>query len=225
MTEEEKKAAEELAAKEADEKSQKIEELEKINSGLVEEIKGDRKKRQGLEEDIETLKTTVTQSVKAATSNPEESKIQSVVEEVLKTNDASRAKQNKTVAFGKFIADNKEFHPDNDPTGIKKEALERKLKSFNTEGITEVEDFVKVIGDAKTLLGQDTGSKTTSDEEVKNPYSSTSKSTPSPTEAQDKDLSPKEQKLIKQAGFTKEAYLALKAKQPSFINGLLANVD
>ena len=39
MTEEEKKAAEELAAKEEDEKSQKIAELEKTNTGLVDEIK------------------------------------------------------------------------------------------------------------------------------------------------------------------------------------------
>ena len=225
MTEEEKRVAEEAAQKEKDEQTQKIAELEKTNTNLVEEIKTDRKKRQGLEEDINVLKTTIEKSVKTNESNPEESKIQSVVAEVLKSNDASRAKQNKEVALEKFITDNKEFHPENDPIGIKREALEKKLKSFNTEGVIEVKDFVTVIGDAKTLLGQDTGSKTTAEGEVKNPYSSTSQSTPSPKEASDKDLSPKEQKLIKQAGFTKESYLALKVKQPSFINGLLARME
>lgn len=225
MTEEEKRAAEEAAQKEKDEQAQKIADLEKVNNGLVEEIKGDRKKRQGLEEDIVTLQTTIKKSVKAATSNPEDERIQSVVAEVLKTNDASKAKQNKTIAFEKFVTENKEFHPDNDPTGLKREALERKLKTFNTDGLTEIEDFTKVIGDAKTLLGQDTSSQTPTDEEVKNPYSSTSKNTSSPTEALDKDLDPKEQKLIKQAGFTKESYLALKVKQPAFINGLLAGME
>lgn len=223
MTEEEKKVAEQAAQK--DEQTQKIAELEKTNTNLVEEIKEDRKKRQGLEEDIGVLKTTIEQSVKTNESNPEESKIQSVVKEVLKSNDASRAKQNKTVALEKFITENKEFHSENDPTGIKREALEKKLKSFNTEGMTEVEDFVTVIGDAKTLLGQDTGSKTTTEEEVKNPYSSTSKSTPSPKEAVDQDLNPKEQKLIARNGYTKEKYLELKTKMPDFVSRLLANVE
>ena len=225
MTEEEKKAAEEAAQKEKDEQAQKIAELEKTNTGLVEEIKADRKKRQDLEEDVGVLKTAIEKSVKANEPNPEDEKIQSVVKEVLKSNDASRAKQNKTVALEKFIAENKEFHPENDPTGIKREALEKKLKSFNTSDVVEVEDFITVIGDAKTLLGQDTGSKTTPGEEVKNPYSSTSKSTPSPKEAVDKDLDPREQKLIRQAGYTKESYLALKAKMPSFIDGLLAGME
>ena len=225
MTEEEKRAAEEAAQTERDEESQKNAKLEEEKSNLIEELKADRKKRQELREENELLKQSLEKSVEAATSNPEEEKIQAVVDKVLETKNASRAKQNKIIALEKFVTENKEFHPDNDPTGLKRETLERKLKSFNTDGLTEVEDFVTVIGDAKTLLGQDTGSKTTIEEEVKNPYSSTSKSTSSPKEAQDKDLDPREQKLILQAGFTKEKYLELKSKMPDYVNKLLDGVQ
>lgn len=225
MTEEEKLAAEKAAKEEGDEQSQKITKLEESNANLVDEIKNDRIKRQEKDEEIELLKTTIKQSVVSANADPEESKIQNVVNQVLEANNVSRAKQNKTVALEKFVTDNKDFHPDNDPTGLKRAALEKKLKSFNTDGITEIEDFVKVIGDAKTLLGQDTSLQSSTEQEIKNPYSSTSKGASSPKEALDKDLDPREQKLIKQSGYTKEAYLALKVKMPAFVEGLLKNVQ
>lgn len=223
MSEEEKAA---LAAKEAEETTQKIAELEKEKEGLVGELQEDRKARQGLKEEIELLQTQLKASVEAATANPEDAKIQDVVEKTLAAKDASRAKNNKVIALEKFITENKEFHPDNDAGGVRRAALEEKLARFSTEGMTEIEDFTNVIVDAEALLGRtDTTPKTPTETEVANPYSSTSKSTITPTVAIDKDLDPREQKLIEQAGFTKERYLELKAKMPDYINGLLKNVE
>lgn len=226
MSEEEIAAAAKAAAEnsEGDDLSQKIATLESEKSNLVNEIKEDRKARQALKDEVETLKTALTQSVEG-NKNPEDDKVKSVVENVLASREASRATNNRKIALEKFVTENKEFHPDNDSTGIMREALERKLSSFNLSGLSEVDDFIKVIGEAKTLLVQkDTGTKSSIETEVKNPYSSTSQSTITPTVKDTTGLTAAEVKLIGQAGFTKEKYLELKSKMPSYINGLLKNV-
>ena len=104
-------------------------------------------------------------------------------------------------------------------------ALERKLATFNLNGVIEVKDFIKVIEESSILLGRkDTSPQTTDGTEVKNPYTSTPQSTITPTVKKDDTLDAKELKLIEQAGFTKEKYLELKEKMPGYINGLLSNV-
>lgn len=224
MSEEEKRAAEEAAQKEAEETTQKIAKLEEEKSNLVGELQEDRKARQELKEKIGVLETKLTE--KGETANPEDTKTEEVVEKILAAKDASRAKNNKVIALEKFVTENKEFHPDNDTGGIRRAALEEKLARFSTDGMTEIEDFNSVIRDAEALLGRiDTTPKTPTETEVANPYSSTSQSTITPQLAPDKDLTPKEQKIMEQAGFTKEKYLEIKAKNPSLVNGLLKDVD
>ena len=65
-----------------------------------------------------------------------------------------------------------ETHPDNDPTGKKREALEDAMNCFNTTGLNSLDEFYAVIKDAARLLDTNTVSQT-SEETVANPYSST----------------------------------------------------
>jgi len=203
---------------------QEIANLKSVNAGLVDELKNDRQTRQGLKDKVETLETALTQSVEA-NADPEEDKIKDVVVGVLADKDASRAGLNKKAAIEKFVIENKEFHPENDVGGIKLAALERKLAQFSLEGVSEVNDFLRVIGEANTLLGRkDTAPESTIEKEVKNPYSSTPQSTIAPTIKEDETLTADEKRLMEQAGFTREKYLELKEKMPRYISKLLESV-
>lgn len=215
----------EVAPVEGEQTEVKTEELEKeiaalkvTNSGLVEEIKTDRTKRQDLVEEIKGLK----EEPKTPVVETPETDVATQVNKVLAERDASRAKANKKAALEEFVAGNKEFHPENDPTGLKREALEKELGGFNLDGVVEVKDFVSVIGKAKALLsGIDTAAQTPPEKEIKNPYSSTPQTPITPEPVEDKNISPTEKKVMEQAGMTSEKFLELKEKMPAYINKLV----
>lgn len=195
----------------------KDKEAAKVNAGLVEEIKELR------------LKLGVTQGLLDAKDEPPEvdpnkvltddEKLEALLDDKLKKRDALNAKANKKAAFEKFVAENKEFSSDNDLTGLKRDALEKKFNSFNTESLTKIEEFLPVIGDAKTLLlGNDSQVDTTRD---RNPLPNPLKNFKNPAGKKDEVLSPKELKLAETTGRTKEQILKLKAKNPEFLESLL----
>ncbi len=226
MSEEEIAAAKAAAEKEAEETTQKIAKLEEEKNNLIGEIKDDRKARQELKEKIEVLEGKIKEPVDTKTVTTEEDKINSVIEKTLASKEASRAKLNKDIAFEKFITENKDFSPDSDPGGLKQSALKDKLERFNTNGLTEVQDFTSVIRDAEALLvNVDTHTKTPTETVVNNPYSSTQKTNITPPVVEDKELEPKELKLIEKEGFTKERFLKLKETNPGFMRQLLGNIS
>ncbi len=213
----------------AEELAQKIAKLEEEKNNLVGELKSDRKARQELKEQIEILKEQLEETLKSSTQqpaqNPGEVDVKQVVEQTLAEREASKAKLNKKIAFEKFVTQNKEFHPDNDPGGLKRAALEEKLSRFNTDGIVEIEDFMRVIEDAKALLGRtDTTPQASTEQPIQNPYSSTPKVSVTPQHVENSGLTDKEKRLIEQHGFTEERYLRLKEKMPDYIDNLLKYV-
>jgi len=149
----------------------------------------------------------------------DEQRLEALLDKKLNEKAASDAKANKKAAFEKFIAENKEFNPDNDSTGLKRDALQKKLDRFNTEGLFSVNEFLTVIGEAKTLLlGNDNQADTTKD---KNPYSNPQRSPNTPEGKRDEGLTPRELKLAQITGKTKEQILKLKLKNPEFLAGLM----
>lgn len=195
--------------------------LESEKAGLVGETQDLRKARQEKEEQITTLQDALKAATDKNNASPEDEKIAAAIAKVLSQKEEDRAKANRKAAFDKFVAENKEYHPDNDPSGLKRTALEKELAQFNTNGIVETDDFVKVIGKANALLrGTDTPRQANTD----NPYSSTPSNPAPPAPGPDKDLSEQEKKLIDRNGWTKEKYMSLKAKMPDFIEGLIAGV-
>jgi len=200
------------ANKDLDETAKQIEELKKTQNDLIEQLKTEREAKNIYKEQLEK---------KDEPKVPEEdSKIVEVVRSVLNEDKVAKAKANKTAAFEKFVTENKDFHPDNDPTGLKREALKNAFNRFNTEGMFSVEEFVSVVRDAYRLLGgNDTNPETLMGE--KNPYSSTIISPKAPTTIVDEDLTSVEKKFLeKNPSWTKERLLKVKSRNPEVLEDL-----
>lgn len=204
-----------------EELTKKIAELEAANNNTVEEIKADREKRRLLTEERDSLKQALEEATKAnVQSVPGDiaEVVKVVLEQKLSERDASSAQSNRIAAVEKFVAENKEFHPENDVTGKLREALDAKLKMFNTNSVFTVEDHLSVIRDAASLLGVNTTPQPSS---VPNPYAATTRTSITPNASDDKEVSALEKKLIEKNGWTKERYLSLKAKNPEYMQNLL----
>ena len=222
-TKEEKKPLEDTPVEEnptkVEETSKKVEEkpsVEEINKNLISEIKEIRKERTEAKEALKALE------VKNATPETPETPtdddlIAKKVKEILIQEGKVKAGSNKDEAFKKFVTDNKHFSEENDPTGLKRDALEKKLARFNTEGLSTQEEFYSVIEDANNLLGGDTKSKTS---EVVNPYSATPAVETTPTVVEDTELTKKENDAIQRLGWTKEKLLKVKDEKPELYDSL-----
>lgn len=191
----------------------------KVIADLVEELK------------VTRLKASTAEALLAANAEkkPEgepkpltdEEKLDLAIAKKLAQKEAENAQENKKLAFEKFITEHKEFHPDNDPTGLKRKALQDKVNRFNTEGFTRVEEFLTVIGEAKTLL---LGNDTEVDISTRKNLDSFPTPKPDPAGRQPEVLNPKELKLAAMPGNTKEKILKLKAKNPDYLAELLKYV-
>jgi hypothetical protein len=200
---------------------EKEKEAAKVNAGLVEELK-DLRLKLGITEGLLKEKSEVKPEVDPNKVLTDEEKLEALLDKKIKERDALNAQANKKAAFEKFIMDNKEFSPENDPTGLKRDALQKKVNQFNVDSLTKVEEFLSVIGDAKTLLlGNDSTVDTTKD---KNPYSNPGKTQPNPDGKKEDILTLKELKLAQTTGKTKEQILKLKIKNPEYLAGLLQYV-
>jgi len=192
-------------------------EQDKLN--LVEEIKELRKKKE-----TEVVKQPE-EKPKQESDLTEEERIALIVKKQIDKEKESVVESNKKAAIEKFINDNKEFHESNDPTGLKRQALEDKFSRFNTNGLSEVKDFYSVIEEANILLGRSDKTQNTF-KEVPNPYSS-STFTPAQQKASEdlNGLSIKEQKLIQEGKISKEKLLKLKETQPAFFRSLIESIN
>lgn len=141
--------------------------------------------------------------------------------EALQAREREDADRNWSKAQELFIAKNKEFHPDNDPGGVKKAALDRELKLLNRNGLTTIEDLTTILDKAKILATSNVASPVV---QVRiDPSLPASHPDPKSTDAS--NLTPKEQRLIEQMGWTQERYLKLKAKDSSFVEKTLRNLQ
>lgn len=201
--------------------TKKIADLEAEKANLVGELKDDRQKRQQKDDEIATLQQALEEATKKNLNAADPNDVTKVVADMLAERDASMAKSNKIAAIEKFVADHKEFHPDTDTTGKRREALVEALKRFNTDGLKTVDEFYAVIRDAHRLLVPDTGTQPSGEEEQPNPYSSTPSPSITPKVAEDKEVTPEEKKLYEKNGWTKERYIELRAKNPTYMANLL----
>ena len=171
---------------------------------VVDELKEERKKRREVEEKSNPPKPTdeVSEKVKA----------------ILAEEKKKQADSNKGIAWAKFLDENKEFHPDNDPGGLKQAVLQRELNGLKTDEAILVDEFISLYEKAKRLIP----SKESLPPETITPDASTP-TTPTPPRVRvESKLSPKEQQTIKDLGWTEERYLKVKLAQPRFVEKLLS---
>lgn len=191
---------------------EEVESIKKAKDALLAEVIELRKKNRELSD----TKTPVNTQINDV-NNTEE-----VVKKILHEEKMANVKLIKDKTFERFITENKEFHPENDKTGLKREALKNKLSRFNTDNISDPDEFYAVIKEAQLLLvGNDIQVNTS---KVNNPYSSTPQTRITPGYVTEDKLSPKERKLVERGAATEEAILKLKEKNPSYLASLLANI-
>lgn len=183
-------------------------------TGVVEELKTTRSAKQQIQDEKDKLELALKAKEQGITETPEET-----VKRLLSERDKSTAAANKQKAEDKFKNLNKEFHPDNDPGGIKFKAVMDKINSrFSTSNLTSEDEFLDVYKDAFKLI------KDAPREQGKdyNPNAFTPNGgTPPPREVNAGGLSDKEKKLIESLGWSEDRYKKTKASNPDFVDSLL----
>ena len=211
----------EISQDKYDEMQQEIAKSKQNVDGLVEEIKDVRAKKQLAEDELAKQKETTPPTTPPADAGTiTEDQVNVIVANRLAEERKIDTETLKATKIVEFKAKNQEFSEDNDPGGIKFAAFERKLKTFNLDGVTTGSQMDTILNDTRKLLG---GETTTVDEETYSPISTTTPSTSSPdSEGSDKKLSKLEKDMVNESfGGDAEKYLQQKAKHPEAIEQLL----
>jgi len=198
----------------------------KVN--LVNEIKELREKKQLTEREAEELRKKLESSVLppqsssgVLTSEQIEEIALSTMKSAFAAKDTEEAQANKVNAMNSFLGKHKEFHPDNDPGGIKLSALEQKFARFNTEGLKKESDFLSVLEDASSLVRPTQQSQTPGIDPNPPAPTGTQSGTPA-SEMTDDKLSQKEITIINRSfDGDRERYLKIKQKRPDYVASLL----
>lgn len=203
----------------------KLAETEGKLASATGELIENRASRQTVEGERDALKVKITELEGRVVTPPagEQPKVEDVVRAVLSERDQKDADRNRATAEATFRAAHSEFHPDNDPGGLKFDAIKAKLSRFSFGDMMEVSDFLSVYEDAFTLVNPkraDAGTTTYA------PYASTV-SHPSTTsrETETTGLGSKETKLIERMGWTAEQFQKQMQVRPTYVKSLLLHMD
>lgn len=212
MSEEERIAAEQAAA------AANGEGLDPVKAkALIEELANLRQDKSNLVAEIKTLRTKKDGESVNADVIKEQAK--AVVAELLSENQKAETANARRLAEEKFKNTVKEFHPDNDPGGLKFDALMKKFSRFNTGELKTVDEYLEAYDEANILLNKD---KIVGESYSGISYAATPSSSPQSILAKDDSgLSAEELRLIKSQGIDKEKYLKMKQKRPEYVKTLL----
>lgn len=198
---------------------EKLAKLEGDLNNVVGELKTTRQAKTDAEAARDALEAKLKENAGNGNLKPEEV-AEAAVQSALKKRDQETALTNRQKAEARFKSAHKEFHPDNDPGGLKYKAIEEKLSMFSTDKLASEEDFVNLLENALTLVNP--ASRKNPESEFKNPYSVDNRNPESNRRiVSDDGLSYEEDGLIKRMGWTKEQYLKVKTKRPGYVEGLL----
>lgn len=197
------------------ESEKRARQLQEERDNIRNELIAMREERRELRQKVEQYESN-NSGGNQATDN--QADVTQVVESLLQQKEQERAKQNRRKAFEKFVIDHKEYHPENDSTGLKRERLENEFSKFNLNGVTETEDFYDFIKKANTLINP-SGS---TERKTVNPYPTDPSSTSADQDVRDPYALTKEEKnLAQKTGWTEEKLKDLKKKDPEYLETLL----
>ena len=192
--------------------------LPDVVKNLVEEIKVERTAKQTAEaaRDAAILAAKPVDPAPVVENTPEDA--ETVIRRVLAEQDQEKAKTARETAEQKFKEANKDFHPDNDPAGLKYAAFQRTLAKLNASGAKTEEDFAGLYNDALTLMN-----RPAPQEQTITPYAdSPTNQNGAPQASNQNGLSIKEKKIIDGLGWSEDKYLKLKKSRPAYVDQLLA---
>lgn len=195
--------------KEREELRLKLEEKEKAEKAIIEELQSERTQRQKAQEELK--------GKEGATESPDDEDPEKVVERVLTRRQEEERKSSQEQALREFRKNHPEFNEENDPAGIAFKKFEDTLSKFNLSDVKSKEDFSNRFGEVYEFMN-----RKSTPSESKNFHSGT-KDSPgsSPREDDTVVLSDAEKKVMEQIGWTKEKFLEQKAKRPHFVASLL----
>lgn len=195
-----------------EELSKEIERLKDDKSGMTEQIKELRKRAQEAEDRAK-------QTIVPEDKQPQETDVQKAVQQVLQQERSKEAERNRALAFEKFLSQHKEFHPENDGTGMKQDALRKAFSRLNVSTAVSIEEFTSYLSDAARLSGIDL-EKSKNQESVLHQFATmpldgggAGKKEPD----KDKKLTPEQEKIRKERGWSIEKYIETKSKHPTIV--------
>lgn len=177
-------------------------------SGLVEEIKTERQKKQEAEKLFKEAQEKGSQM-----GDPKEI-FKGLIEEQTK----EQVKKNLTESKENFKKEFKEFAPDNDPTGLKYQKFESELRKFNFDGLESREQFTARLKEVYEFMNR----KEHKGDDSINYYGGTpGGGGTEPIINDGAGLHPKEVALIKEMGITREKFIEIRSKRPGYVRSLL----
>lgn len=183
--------------------------LEKDKKGLTEQLIVERKKKQ------EALALARGNKPDDPEEEEEEEKDkkdpEKIVRKVLDENRAKRQKANKLKALHKFWEKNPQFDPENDISGLKMDIVNEALERFNTINSVEVDDILIDYADALKLIKKDEDVE--EDVQLDTSPGGITKS----IKGKKYSLTPEQDKLRKEKGWTVDKYVEMKFKYPRVI--------
>lgn len=190
----------------------KLEDEEKKSKNAGEELAAMRKKNREMEEENVLLKANPPPTPKAPESEtpPKKDEIKQKVDDAFAERERGSKERNGKTALVVFKERHSEFNDENDISGLRFKALMDKYRLLRNEEAVEVDDYINLYETALALM-----EKKQSKQEVQNQHASTPSAVPgSPSSVKTSKLSEKEQRLIRDKGWTEERYLKVKGNHP-----------
>lgn len=193
---------------------EKIANLEQDKANLVEEIKGERTKKQETADRLvaveEELKKAKGEANPTGEPDPE-----AVVNRVLAQKEQESAKAALEQATEDFKRAHNEFASESDPAGIVFSKFKKELSKYNLNGLKTKEEITERLKEVYSNMNR------TEPEEPKPEFYQGTK--PSGSDAPINDnatLSDGEVRLLKDFNLSKEQYLKIKEKRPAYVSSL-----
>jgi hypothetical protein len=184
--------------------------LNQTKEKLVDEVKELRGKKQLSEQERDEALAKLEKKVETPEDKPD---VLNQVKDLLQSEKVAAIKKNKEKAMNKFLAKHPEFSESNDEAGLKKSALDKKLAMFNTDSLTDEDEFLSIYENAFALIGKKEVMSEDTPEVVTTPIT-----TKTPNSENTTKLSPEEIEIVKtRFGGNEKRYLELKAKYPDVV--------
>lgn len=190
--------------------------------GVVNELKTARGDKAGVEGERDALKVQITELEGKLKNGGTGPTVTEAVQQELAKKDKETAQQNAIAAETSFKSKYKEFHPDNDPGGVKFSAIADKLKRFNTDGLVKESDFMSVLEEAYTLINP---TRKPEGKPVALYADSRANGGNGPKEADGDKLSYNESIVVQRLGWDAEKFLKMKQKRPDYVKSLMKNLE
>ncbi len=197
----------EALIRERDEAKVLADKFKKDVDNVVSELTDIRKKKQEVETELGKIKTSL----------PPADEVEQKIARALAEKQSKDAERERAEAMEEFLSRRKEFSKDQDPSGLLKSELERKLSMFNLSAVMSKRDMLAVLEDAAGLVVK-TPARSANDA----PYASVpAGGGAQPPVGTDSAISDKERAMMQRLGWDNKKFLSMKASHPDFVEQMI----